>query len=166
MTSNLGARDIGKAVALGFTTQVDGKIDYDKMKEKVLSELKRAFRPELLNRLDEVIVFHELTHEEILQIVDMLMKRVLEQMESQDIELILAPEAKDLLAREGFDPLFGARPLRRAIQRMVEDPLSEKILSKEIEAGQAIRIAANEEGKVFFEKVEVPESGVEIVTVP
>ncbi len=166
MTSNLGARDIGKAAALGFNTQVDGKIDYDKMKERVLSELKRAFRPELLNRLDEVIVFHELTHEEILLIVDLLMKRVLEQMQSQDIELILSPEAKELLAREGFDPLFGARPLRRAIQRMVEDPLSEKVLSKEIEAGQAIRIAVDEEGKITFERVEVPESGVEVIPVP
>jgi ATP-dependent Clp protease ATP-binding subunit ClpC len=166
MTSNLGARDIGKAAALGFTTQVDGKIDYDKMKERVLSELKRAFRPELLNRLDEIIVFHELTHEEILLIVDMLMKRVLEQMQSQDIELILSPEAKELLAKEGFDPLFGARPLRRAIQRMVEDPLSEKVLSKEIEPGQAIRIVADGEGKITFERVEVPESGVEVVPVP
>ncbi len=166
MTSNLGARDMGKATSLGFNTQVDGKIDYGKMKERVLSDLKRAFRPELLNRLDEIIVFHELSHEEILKIVDLLMKRVLEQMQSQDIELVLSPEAKELLAREGFDPLFGARPLRRAIQRMVEDPLSEQVLSKEVKAGQIIRIVPDDKGKLSFEKVEVPDSGAEIIPVP
>jgi len=166
MTSNLGARDIGKATALGFTVQAEGKIDYEKMKDKVLSELKRTFRPELLNRIDEVIVFHELSHQEILQIVDLLMKRVVEQMQSQDIELLLSPEAKELLAKEGFDPVFGARPLRRAIQRLVEDPLSEKILSKQIVPGEIIRIAVDAEGKIGFEKVEVPESGAEVVPVP
>jgi len=166
MTSNLGARDISKATALGFTVQTEQGIDYEKMKERVLSELKRTFRPELLNRIDEIIVFHELTHEEILQIVDMLMKRVIEQMRSQDVDLILSPEARELLAKEGFDPVFGARPLRRAIQRLVEDPLSEKILSKQIVPGEVIRITVDQEGKIAFEKVEVPESGAEIVPVP
>ncbi len=165
MTSNMGARDITKATALGFTAQTDTAIDYDKMKERVLSELKRTFRPELLNRIDEIIVFHELKHSEILQIVDLLMKRVKEQMQSQDIELILSDRAKEVLAKEGYDPIFGARPLRRAIQRLIEDPLSEKVLTKEIQPGMIIRINADDEGKIIFEKVEVPESGVEMLPV-
>jgi ATP-dependent Clp protease ATP-binding subunit ClpC len=166
MTSNMGARDIGKATELGFTVQKEGTtLDYEKMKERVLSELKRTFRPELLNRIDEIIVFHELKHDDILQIVDLLMKRVIEQMRSQDIELVLTNEAKEVLAKEGFDPVFGARPLRRAIQRLVEDPLSEKFLRKEIQPGMIIRIAADQEGKVIFEKVEVPDTGVEVLPV-
>lgn len=163
MTSNLGARDISKGTSLGFTAKKEGGLDYEKMKDRVLSELKRTFRPELLNRIDDVIVFHELSHEEIKQIVDLLMKRVKDQMAEQDIEIILSDSAKEVLVKEGYDPVYGARPLRRAIQKLIEDPLSEKILAKEFEAGSTVLIATDEEGRITFEKVQAPESGADIL---
>ncbi|MBC7247232.1 MAG: ATP-dependent Clp protease ATP-binding subunit [Actinobacteria bacterium] len=163
MTSNLGARDISKGTSLGFTAKKEGGLDYEKMKDRVLSELKRTFRPELLNRIDDVIVFHELSHEEIKQIVDLLMKRVKDQMAEQDIEIILSDGAKELLVKEGYDPVYGARPLRRAIQKLIEDPLSEKILAKEFEAGSTVLIATDDEGRITFEKVQAPESGADIL---
>jgi ATP-dependent Clp protease ATP-binding subunit ClpC len=163
MTSNLGARDISKGTSLGFTARKDEGLDYEKMKERVLSELKRTFRPELLNRIDDVIVFHELTHEQIKQIVDLLMKRVKDQLAEQEMELILSEDAKEVLVKEGYDPVYGARPLRRAIQKLIEDPLSEKILAKEFQPGSTILVAADEEGRITFEKVQAPESGADIV---
>jgi ATP-dependent Clp protease ATP-binding subunit ClpC len=128
------------------------------MKVKVHEELKRHFRPEFLNRIDDVIVFHELTTEEITEIVDLLVKRVREQLESQGLGFELTQEAKVLLAKKGYDPALGARPLRRAIQRMVEDPLSEKILWKEFRAGDTIVIDAEGEEIVFrsVEGIEPP----------
>jgi ATP-dependent Clp protease ATP-binding subunit ClpC len=164
MTSNMGARDITKSTPLGFTPAQDQGIDYEKMKERVLSELKRTFRPELLNRIDEIIVFRDLSHEEIKQIVDLLMKRVKEQLKEQDVEIILSDEAKEVLVKEGYDPIYGARPLRRAIQRLVEDPLSERILAKEIEPGNTVLITADEEGHIVFEKVQAPDSGADLMT--
>jgi ATP-dependent Clp protease ATP-binding subunit ClpC len=153
MTSNLGTQNLRKP-ALGFG-QASGALDYEKMKERVQEELKRSFRPEFLNRIDEVIVFHELSRPEVHAIVDLLMRRVAEQLESQDVAIELTEEAKDLLSSEGYDPALGARPLRRAIQRLLEDPLSEKILWKEFEAGDTILVAVetdevtNRRGLVF-----------------
>nr|WP_303646205.1 ATP-dependent Clp protease ATP-binding subunit [Candidatus Solincola tengchongensis] len=163
MTSNLGARDISKGTPLGFTAKKEGGLDYEKMKERVLSELKRTFRPELLNRIDDVIVFHELSHEQIKQIVDLLMKRVKDQLAEQDMELILSEDAKEVLVKEGYDPVYGARPLRRAIQKLIEDPLSEKILAKEFLPGSTILVGTDGEGRITFEKVQAPESGADIV---
>ena len=163
MTSNLGARDISKGTSLGFTAQKEGGMDYGKMKDQVLSELKKTFRPELLNRIDDVIVFHELSHAEILKIVDLLMRRVKEQLAEQDIEIILSEEAREALVKEGYDPVYGARPLRRAIQKLIEDPISEKVLAKEYKAGSAILVATDEEGRMTFEKVEAPESGADLL---
>jgi len=163
MTSNLGARDISKGTSLGFTTQKGVGMDYDKMKDRVLSELKKTFRPELLNRIDDVIVFHELSHAEIKQIVDLLMKRVKDQLAEQEIEIILSDDAKEALVMEGYDPVYGARPLRRAIQKLIEDPLSEKVLAKEYRPGSTILIATDREGRVVFEKVEAPESGADLL---
>ncbi|MGQ9475718.1 MAG: ATP-dependent Clp protease ATP-binding subunit [Actinomycetota bacterium] len=163
MTSNLGARDISKGTPLGFTAKKEGGLDYEKMKERVLSELKRTFRPELLNRIDDVIVFHELSHEQIKQIVDLLMKRVKDQLAEQDIELILSEDAKEVLVKEGYDPVYGARPLRRAIQKLIEDPLSERILAKEFQPGSTILVATDGEGRITFERVKAPESGADIV---
>jgi ATP-dependent Clp protease ATP-binding subunit ClpC len=156
MTSNLGTADLRKA-SVGFV-KADEAVTYEKMKERVHEELKRHFRPEFLNRIDDVIVFHELTTVEITQIVDLLVKRVREQLESQGLGFDLTPEAKVLLANKGYDPALGARPLRRAIQRMVEDPLSEKILWKEFRAGDTIVIDADGEEIVFrsIEGVEPP----------
>jgi ATP-dependent Clp protease ATP-binding subunit ClpC len=144
MTSNLGTADLRKA-SIGFG-KADEAVTYEKMKEKVTEELKRSFRPEFLNRIDEVIVFNELTREEVTEIVDMLTKRVMEQLETQGLGLELTPEAKTLLATRGYDPALGARPLRRAIQRLIEDPLSEKILWKEFHAGETIVVDADTEG--------------------
>jgi ATP-dependent Clp protease ATP-binding subunit ClpC len=165
MTSNLGARDISKGTSLGFTAQKESGLDYNQMKDRVLSELKKAFRPELLNRIDDVIVFHELSHAEIKAIVDLLMMRVKEQLEDQDIEVILSNDAKELLVTEGYDPVYGARPLRRAIQKLIEDPLSERILSKEFQPGSTILISVGKEGRITFEKVEAPESGANLMPV-
>ncbi|HEY3832195.1 MAG TPA: ATP-dependent Clp protease ATP-binding subunit [Acidimicrobiia bacterium] len=143
MTSNLGTADLRKA-ALGFV-KADEAVTHERMKAKVNDELKRHFRPEFLNRIDEVIVFHELSTDDITQIVDLLIKRVQQQLESQGLGLELTPEAKTLLAKKGYDAQLGARPLRRAIQRLVEDPLSEKILWKEFKAGDAVIVDADGE---------------------
>ncbi|MGH2770056.1 MAG: ATP-dependent Clp protease ATP-binding subunit, partial [Actinomycetota bacterium] len=140
MTSNLGTQKLRKA-ALGFGPS-DDEVTYERMKEKVLQELKTAFRPEFLNRIDDVIVFRELSRQNVKDIVDLMIRRVRNQLESQDIGIELTDAAKDILAEQGYDPALGARPLRRAIQRLVEDPLSEKILWKEFRAGQMVVVDA------------------------
>ena len=136
MTSNLGTHNLRKP-AMGFG-QTSAELTYEKMKERVTDELKKNFRPEFLNRIDEVIVFHELSNQEVKSIVDLMIRRVADQLESQDVAIELTDAAKGWLAKTGYDPALGARPLRRAIQRHVEDPLSEKILWKEFEAGDTI----------------------------
>jgi ATP-dependent Clp protease ATP-binding subunit ClpC len=123
------------------------ELTYEKMKEKVAEELKKSFRPEFLNRIDEVIVFHELSKAEVKNIVDLMIKRVANQLESQDVGLELSEPAKDFLAKVGYDPTLGARPLRRAIQRLIEDPLSEKILWKEFQAGEMIIVDVTKDEK-------------------
>src|SRR5215203_1761722 len=156
MTSNLGTADLRKA-AIGFGPSSEA-VTYEKMKERVMEELKRSFRPEFLNRIDEVIVFNELSQPEVTEIVDLMIKRVTEQLEGQGLGLELTPEAKLMLAKKGYDPQLGARPLRRAIQRQVEDPLSEKILWKEFHAGETIVVDADGEDITFraIEGVEPP----------
>jgi len=151
MTSNLGTADLRKA-AIGFA-RADEAVTYERMKEKVNDELKRHFRPEFLNRIDEVIVFHELSMTEVTEIVDLMMKRVVAQLESQGINLELTPAAKELLSRKGYDPTLGARPLRRAIQRLVEDPLSERILWKEFRAGETVVVDV-EDDQIAFRSIE------------
>ncbi|CAB4715346.1 unannotated protein [freshwater metagenome] len=136
MTSNLGTQELRKA-HVGFTTS-DEAVSYERMREKVMDALKSHFRPEFLNRIDETIVFHELTRDEVTVMVDMMMKRLTAQLEGQGLGIELTQAAKELLARRGYDPQLGARPLRRAIQRLVEDPLSEKILYKTYNAGELI----------------------------
>jgi ATP-dependent Clp protease ATP-binding subunit ClpC len=154
MTSNVGARDITKGkTSLGFGANAEGSLGHEKIKERVTSELKRMFRPEFLNRVDETIVFHELTSEEIHSIVDLMVARLREQLGAQGIGITLTPDARDLLAKEGFDPAFGARPLRRAIQRMIEDPLSEEILSGLWSAGDVVEVSADD-GRAIFTKLE------------
>ena len=136
MTSNLGTQDLRKA-NIGFT-KMDEAVSYERMKEKVNDALKQHFRPEFLNRIDDVIVFHELSLDEVTNIVDLMIRRVQKQLESQGLGLELTPAVKLYLAEKGYDPTLGARPLRRAIQRMVEDPLSEHILNKQFRAGEII----------------------------
>jgi ATP-dependent Clp protease ATP-binding subunit ClpC len=145
MTSNLGTAELRKT-SLGFG-KADEAVSYEKMKEKVNDALKAHFRPEFLNRIDETIVFHELSKEEVTTIVDLMIARTQKQLEGQGLGIELTPAAKQFVADRGYDPTLGARPLRRAIQRFVEDALSEKLLYKEFRAGQLIvvDVANNEE---------------------
>ncbi len=143
MTSNLGTKELRKK-SVGFHSD-SGEINYEHMRNRLFDELKRHFRPEFLNRIDEIIVFRELTFEEIKQIIDLLMKRVMDQLRAQRLELVLADSAKGYLAKVGYDPDLGARPLRRAIQRYVEDPLSEKVLLGEFTAGTTVLVSLDEE---------------------
>ena len=136
MTSNLGTRDLRKA-NLGFT-KADAAVSYERMKEKAHDALKEHFRPEFLNRIDDTIVFHELSQPEVRQIIDLMIKRVGTQMAGLGMGLELTDNAKDYVSVKGYDPTLGARPLRRALQRLVEDPLSEKLLYKEFRAGEIV----------------------------
>jgi ATP-dependent Clp protease ATP-binding subunit ClpC len=139
MTSNIGASQITKNQSLGFAPgDAEGGLSYDDMKSRIMSELKKVFRPELLNRIDEVIVFHKLNKEEISSIVELLMRRLREQMKEHEVSIELTPEAIDLLAEKGFDPVMGARPLRRAIQNLIEDPLADFVLSRTLPPGGTI----------------------------
>lgn len=138
-TSNLGTSDISKPVGLGFT-QGSGENDYERMKQKVNDELKKHFRPEFLNRIDDIIVFHQLSRDEIIRMVDLMISRVANQLKVKDMTLELTNKAKALLAKRGFDPVLGARPLRRTIQREIEDQLSEKILFEEVGPGQVVTV--------------------------
>ena len=146
MTTNLGTRDISKSLGLGFANADDDLTNYDRMKGKVQDELKNHFRPEFLNRIDDVIVFHQLTKDQIIQIVDLMVANLDERLKAKDMGIELTQAAKDLLAARGYDPLLGARPLRRVIQREIEDALSERILFGELKAGEIIVVDASGEG--------------------
>ena len=147
MTTNLGTRDINKGVLPGFQTADNSTHDYGRMKSKVAEELKQHFRPEFLNRVDDTIVFPPLTKPEISRIVDLMIAKLAKRMEAQDMRLQLTDEARELLADVGFDPVLGARPLRRAIQREIEDALSERILFGELQPGQVVTVGVTGEGK-------------------
>ena len=147
MTTNLGTRDINKGVLTGFQTADNSTHDYGRMKSKVAEELKQHFRPEFLNRVDDTIVFPPLTKPEIARIVDLMIAKLAKRMEAQDMRLQLTDEARELLADVGFDPVLGARPLRRAIQREIEDALSERILFGELQPGQVVTVGVTGEGK-------------------
>ncbi len=138
MTSNLGAAQISKNQSLGFSSNDEVGLSYDEMKSRVTGELKKVFRPELLNRIDEVIVFHKLEKAEIKQIIDLMLKRLREQMAVHKVTIELTDKAKDLLVEQGFDPSMGARPLRRAIQRLIEDPLADFVLGAELMPGATL----------------------------
>ena len=146
MTTNLGTRDISKSLGLGFANSDDDQTNYERMKGKVSDELKSHFRPEFLNRIDDVIVFHQLTKDQIIQIVDLMIKNLDDRLQAKDMGIELTPAAKDLLAARGYDPLLGARPLRRVIQREIEDGLSERILFGELKAGEIIVVDVEGEG--------------------
>ena len=146
MTTNLGTRDINKGVLTGFQSSENITHDYSRMKAKVNEELKQHFRPEFLNRVDEVVVFPPLDKEQIKQIVDLMLANLAKRMEAQDMKLQITDEARELLADRGFDPVLGARPLRRAIQRDIEDALSERILFGDILPGQVVTVGVKGEG--------------------
>jgi ATP-dependent Clp protease ATP-binding subunit ClpC len=157
MTSNVGARQIQGDREMGFNRQAsrtgEGVRNYESMKNRVQDELKRVFRPEFLNRVDETIVFHPLNEDEILQIVDLMLTRIRKQLTAQGMTVEVTQAAKEMLAKEGYDPTYGARPLRRAIQRLIEDPLSEDVLLGKFVSGDTIRLEANtEDNKIAFTK--------------
>ena len=147
MTSNLGTADLRKA-RVGFSKSSEA-VTYEHMKTRVNEALKAHFRPEFLNRIDEVIVFHELTLVEVIEIVDLLIRRVREQLENQGIGLELTRAAKEYVANKGYEPTLGARPLRRAIQTYIEDPLSEKLLWKEFRVGETVIVDLEGEELTF-----------------
>jgi ATP-dependent Clp protease ATP-binding subunit ClpC len=166
MTSNIGAGQISKNVSLGFSLGDEGGLSYEDMKSRVMSELKKVFRPELLNRIDEVIVFHKLEKGEIVEVVDLLMKRVREQMSLHEVTIELTDEAKELLVEKGYDPAMGARPLRRAIQRYIEDPLADFVLGRELESGSTILVGRKGETEDVDIVILPPDVTAEKVTVP
>jgi ATP-dependent Clp protease ATP-binding subunit ClpC len=157
MTSNLGTQDL-KRKSIGFASDSE-EISYTKIKEKVTDALKKQFRPEFLNRIDEVIVFHELTMDEVKSIVDLMLVRIREQLKSQALDLVLTDDAKALLGGKGYDPQLGARPLRRAIQRMLEDQLSERVLFGEFSANSTILVDVDPDDpeQITFARIEAPD---------
>jgi len=149
MTSNIGAREITGGKTLGFLTTQEVEQSYKGMKKKILDEMKKVFRPEFLNRIDEAIVFHPLSKEDVRNIVDLMLEKVTQRLSEQELTLKVTDGAKDFLVEKGFDPQFGARPLRRAIQRYLEDPLAQEILAKKIKP-QAKITADVQDGKIAF----------------
>jgi ATP-dependent Clp protease ATP-binding subunit ClpC len=147
MTSNVGARLISKGKSLGFLVQEDIEKDYAAMKGVVMEEVKKAFNPEFLNRIDDIIVFHPLTRDDSRKILDLMLKRVEKKIGAQGLKLELTEEARNFLAESGFDPNYGARPLQRSIQRLLEDPLAEDILAKKINVGEKVYVDFDAEAK-------------------
>ena len=163
MTSNLGTKELRKK-SVGFHSE-SSEVSYEQMRSRLFDEMKRHFRPEFLNRIDEIIVFRELTSEEIKQIIDLLLERVKEQLRAQRLDLVVTDSAKGYLAKVGYDPELGARPLRRAIQRHVEDPLSEKVLMGEFSAGTTILVSLDEENEeLVLEGFDVSDDRSEVET--
>lgn len=149
MTSNVGAREITATTPLGFTSSANGGMDDKEMKQRVMGEVKKLFRPEFLNRIDEIIVFKSLTEEEIVKIVDLMIADLHERLIEQNMSINLTPEASRFVAKEGTDLSFGARPLRRAIQRLIEDPLSEQLLEGRWSSGSVIDVDVEDDKLVF-----------------
>jgi ATP-dependent Clp protease ATP-binding subunit ClpC len=163
MTSNVGAQTINKTKSLGFGSDNEG-LSYKEMKGRVTSELRKIFRPELLNRIDEIIVFHKLERQDMRNIIEIQIKRLRQQMAEREVSVEFTREALDKLSDAGYDPAFGARPLKRVLQRMIEDPMSEMILKGEIPNGSKVIIEPND---TSYEEVAEGETIVNIrVTQP
>jgi len=145
MTSNVGARMISKGKSLGFAPTEDKERDYKSMKDTVMDEVKRVFNPEFINRIDEVLVFHPLSLEDMAKILELMLKKVSAKIKTQGLNVEYTQSAKDFLVKEGFDPNYGARPLQRTIQRTLEDPLAEELLLKKFEP-EATVLIDHEEG--------------------
>ncbi len=146
MTSNIGAQEISRQFQIGFSTSDEETgISYEDMKSRIMGELKKVFRPEFLNRIDEVIVFHKLSKEQIKEIVDLLLRRIRESMAERELQLELSEETKDLLVDKGWDPTMGARPLRRAIQRYIEDPLADFVLRSQVPSGSTVLVEPSDD---------------------
>jgi len=147
MTSNLGARLITEKKTLGFSNEKQEKDEYEAIKKEVMVELKKDFKPEFINRIDEIIVFHKLAEEEIKQIAEIMLKEVTKRLEEQEIYMEIDEEAKELIAKKGTDQKYGARPLRRAIQTMLEDKIAEEIIEGNVKPKSTIKIT-EENGEI------------------
>ncbi|MHB8276642.1 MAG: AAA family ATPase, partial [Candidatus Humimicrobiaceae bacterium] len=150
MTSNLGAKEIQKNNPLGFQVMDNEDLSYGEIKKKVMSHLKETFSPEFINRIDEIVVFRKLTKEQIYMIIDLMISRIENQLENQGVGIELTETAKGYLLDKGYDAAMGARPMRRAIQNLIEDPISERIISGEIKPGHKVKISADV-GEMVFE---------------
>ena len=151
LTSNVGAESAKRSKAIGFNN-TDEDVDYEKMKELIMDEAKKAFRPEFLNRLDDVIVFHSLDKDALMKILDLEIIKVVERLEKKDINLVLDDKARDFLVKKGHDPEYGARPMRRAVERFMEDPLAEEILRDKLTEGQPIQVSSDEDKLTFTQE--------------
>src|SRR5262249_17646797 len=151
MTSNVGSDTIKKQSSLGFSPITD-ESSYEKMREKILDEAKKTFRPEFLNRLDDIIVFRSLTKPDLIEILDLEISKVMQRVKARNIVLNLDEKAKDLLVSKGYDPQYGARPMRRAVERFLEDPLAEEILKGVFHEGEPINVTAENDHLVFGQK--------------
>jgi ATP-dependent Clp protease ATP-binding subunit ClpC len=151
MTSNVGSDTIRKQSTLGFSPITDEN-SYEKMREKILDEAKKTFRPEFLNRLDDIIVFRSLTKPDLIQILELEVAKVVQRLKARNILLQLDEKAKDFLVSKGYDPLYGARPMRRAVERMLEDPLAEEILKGVFHEGEPLLVTMGDDRLVFSQK--------------
>jgi ATP-dependent Clp protease ATP-binding subunit ClpC len=152
MTSNVGAELLKKQTVMGFGAPLEGH-DYVSMRDKILDETKRVFKPEFLNRLDEIIVFHSLGKPELLRIVDLEVDKVLRRIKAKEIHIELSQSAKEFLIEKGYDPQYGARPMRRAVERYLEDPLAEELLRGHVKAGDRAEVVAGD-GRLTFHVAE------------
>jgi len=155
MTSNVGAESLFKNLTLGFQRVADEADNYEKMKDRVMEQMKHTFRPEFLNRIDEIIVFHSLTDKEMEKIIDLLLQELIQRTKENGFGMDVTTAAKQLIMKEGYDPNYGARPLKRAIQKMVEDALSEEIIKKTVQPGDTILVDA-ENGKIVVRQQIIP----------
>jgi ATP-dependent Clp protease ATP-binding subunit ClpC len=152
MTSNVGAKNITERKRLGFTAHNQETMDITEIRQTVMNDLKQAFRPEFLNRVDEIIVFHQLSREDIRLVATGMLKLVGERVSSLGIQLSIEESALDLLVDKGFDPIYGARPLRRAIQSSIEDAAAERVLDGRVKPGQTLKVTAVD-GEFVFDSV-------------
>jgi ATP-dependent Clp protease ATP-binding subunit ClpC len=160
MTSNVGSETIKKQATMGFAVGGSETDNYERMRERILDESKKVFRPEFLNRLDDVIVFHSLTKPDLITILDLEINKVVGRLKGKNLRLELDEKAKDFLVERGYDPQYGARPMRRAVERYLEDPLAEEILRGHLHEGEPIVVSADKDKLTFTQKAAPAESAV------
>jgi ATP-dependent Clp protease ATP-binding subunit ClpC len=157
MTSNVGAETLRKQTTMGFAaTKPIGEHEYEGMRDRLLEEAKKTFKPEFINRLDDIIVFHQLSKPDLMKIVDLEVEKVLERVKAKEVHIVLEDSAKEFLIEKGYDPMYGARPMRRAVERYLEDPLAEEILRSNVKAGDAVHVSAETDKLVFKTPEAVP----------
>src|SRR5207249_4037601 len=154
MTSNVGAEILRRQTTMGFAaTKPLGEHEFEAMRDKLLEEAKKAFKPEFINRLDDIIVFHQLTRPDLMKIVDLEVDKVFQRVKAKEVHIELETTAKEFLIEKGYDPTYGARPMRRAVERYLEDPFAEELLRGNVKAGDIVHVSAVE-GKLVFRAAE------------